>query len=37
MIIKGLLFVEKIVLWKLMEYKPVKKSILNKNVLLSEI
>ncbi|CAD8118260.1 unnamed protein product [Paramecium sonneborni] len=37
MIIKGLLIVERILYWKLIEYKPLKKSILNKNILISDI
>ncbi|CAD8206643.1 unnamed protein product [Paramecium pentaurelia] len=37
MIIKGLLIVEKILNWRLIEYKPLKKSILNKNILISDI
>ncbi|CAK66690.1 unnamed protein product (macronuclear) [Paramecium tetraurelia] len=37
MIVKGLLIVEKIILWKLIEFKPVKKSILNKNILISDL
>ncbi|CAD8107895.1 unnamed protein product [Paramecium sonneborni] len=37
MIVKGLLIVEKILFWKLLEFKPVKKSILNKNILISEL
>lgn len=37
MIVKGLLIVEKILFWRLIEYKPIKKSILNKNVLIADI
>ncbi|CAD8110938.1 unnamed protein product [Paramecium primaurelia] len=37
MIVKGLLIVERILFWKLQEFKPVKKSILNKNILISEL
>ncbi|CAD8207658.1 unnamed protein product [Paramecium octaurelia] len=37
MIVKGLLIVEKIQFWKLLEFKPVKKSILNKNISISDI
>ncbi|CAD8184308.1 unnamed protein product [Paramecium octaurelia] len=37
MIVKGLLIMEKILYWKLIEYKPIKKSILNKNILISDI
>ncbi|CAD8117710.1 unnamed protein product [Paramecium sonneborni] len=37
LIIKGLLIVEKILYWKLIEYQPLKKSILNKNILISDI
>ncbi|CAK57901.1 unnamed protein product (macronuclear) [Paramecium tetraurelia] len=37
MIVKGLLIMEKILYWKLLEYKPIKKSILNKNIQISDI
>lgn len=34
MIIKGLLFIEKIVIWKLIQYNPIRKSVVNENVII---